>query len=292
MHATHPQAPDAGARALRDRVGTSRRAGQPRRESARPAVASLVCLHASASSGRQWQPLQRRLTGRYQVLSPVLFGSGDGPSWPAEREMTLADEVARLQPVFESAGEPVHLVGHSYGGAVAVRAALTYPGRFQSLVLIEPVLFSLLLAEDPGQPAAREIVALCQHTRAAVEVEALDSAAGRFIDYWIGPGTWADMAPQRRVPVARAMPGVRRQWSAIFAEATPLPVYSALDLPVLYLVGSRSPASARSVARLLTRVLPDVTTVELDGAGHMAPLTHPDLVNAAIETHLARSDNH
>jgi pimeloyl-ACP methyl ester carboxylesterase len=250
-------------------------------------VPSLVCLHASASSGRQWQALQRRLTGRYQVLSPDLYGSGDAPPWSAERELTLADEVALLEPVFEAAGESVHLVGHSYGGAVAMRAALTHPGRFRSLVLIEPVLFGLLLTEDPDQPAAREVSALCQHTRTAVELGALDSAARRFIDYWMGPGAWADMPPQRRGTVAQAMPGVRSQWSAIFAEATPLRAYASLDLPTLYLVGSQSPASARSVARLLTQTLPDVTTAALEGAGHMAPVTHPDLVNAAIDAHIA-----
>ncbi len=161
--------------------------------------ASLVCLHASASSGGQWQVLQRRLNGRYQVLSPDLYGSGNSPPWPAERELTLAEDVALLEPVFETAGGAVHLIGHSYGGAIAVRAALTYPGRFLSLVLIEPVLFGLLLAEDPGQPAASEIVALCQHTRVTVELGALDSAARRFIDYWMGP--LADVAG----PVARRM---------------------------------------------------------------------------------------
>jgi pimeloyl-ACP methyl ester carboxylesterase len=101
------------------------------------------------------------VTGGDQVLFPDLYGSGNSPPWPAGRELTLADEVALLEPVFEAAGESFHLVGHSYGGAVAVRAALTHPGRFLSLVLIEPVLFGLLLAEDPGQPAAREIIALC-----------------------------------------------------------------------------------------------------------------------------------
>ncbi len=287
MHQCHPQAPERG-RGLRDREAAARRGGQAGREPGLPATTSLVCLHASASSGRQWQALQRRLTGRYQVLSPDLYGSGSSPPWSAERELTLADEVALLEPVFEAAGEPLHLVGHSYGGAVAVRAALTYPGRFRSLVLIEPVLFGLLLAEEPEQQATRDVIALCQHTRVAVELGALDRAAGRFIDYWMGAGAWADMPPQRQAAVAPAMPGVRSQWSAIFAEATPLSAHASLDLPTLYLVGRRSPASARSVARLLTQTLPDVTTAELKDAGHMAPVTHPEVVNAAIEAHLAQ----
>ena len=129
MHHYHPQALDAERiRGLRDRAATARRGGQARRAPGTQAAASLVCLHASASSGGQWQALQRRLTGRYQVLSPDLYGSGNSPPWPAERELTLAEEVALLEPVFEAADEAVHLVGHSYGGAVAVRAALTYPG--------------------------------------------------------------------------------------------------------------------------------------------------------------------
>jgi pimeloyl-ACP methyl ester carboxylesterase len=40
---------------------------------------------------------------------------------------------------------------------------------------------------------------------------------------------------------------------------------------------------------LLTSTLPDVTTVEVDGAGHMAPITHPGIVGAAIEAHVARA---
>ncbi|MGN6172886.1 MAG: alpha/beta fold hydrolase, partial [Streptosporangiaceae bacterium] len=62
-------------------------AGQARRDQQRAqAVASVVCLHASASSGRQWQALGRRLAGRYRVLSPDLYGAGNSPPWPAERE--------------------------------------------------------------------------------------------------------------------------------------------------------------------------------------------------------------
>lgn len=50
----------------------------------------------------------------------------------------------------------------------------------------------------------------------------------------------------------------------------------------------RSPASSLSVARLLTAVLPRVEVIEFEGLGHMAPLTHPHVVNAAITEFLAR----
>ena len=289
MHRSDPRAPSLPrGRGPRARSATVPRGGQARRAGRPQAAARVVCLHASASSGRQWRALHSQLADGYQVLAPDLYGSGASPPWPPGRELTLADEVALLEPVFEAAGGPFHLVGHSYGGAVAVRAALTYPGCFRSLVLIEPVLFGLLIAEDPHQPAAREVVALCQHTRAAVEVGALDSAARRFIDYWMGTGTWAGMPPQQRATVAQAMPGVRSQWTAIFAETTPLPAYSLLDLPILYLEGSKSPPSTRAVTRLLSQALPNVTLTQLKDAGHMAPLTHPGLVNAAIQEHLGR----
>jgi pimeloyl-ACP methyl ester carboxylesterase len=252
-----------------------------------PAVTCVVCLHASASSGRQWRALGSQLAGRYQVIAPDLYGAGDVPPWAAERELSLADEVALLDPAFEAAGESFHLVGHSYGGAVALRAALACSGRIRSLVLIEPVLFGLLLAEDPGQPAAREIAGVRDDTTTAVRCGALECAAERFIDYWMGPGAWANMPATRRIAAAQAMSGVVGEWSAVFAERPPLSAYESLNIPTLYLVGSRSPASTREVARLLTKSLPDVTTVEMEGAGHMAPITHPDVVNVAIEAHIA-----
>jgi pimeloyl-ACP methyl ester carboxylesterase len=70
------------------------------------------------------------------------------------------------------------------------------------------------------------------------------------------------------------------------ATTTPLEGLSTLDVPILLLTGSDSPASSRAVARLLMKTLPHVTEVEMEGVGHMAPVTHPERVNALIERHL------
>jgi pimeloyl-ACP methyl ester carboxylesterase len=247
---------------------------------------AVVCIHASAGSSAQWRPLIDRLAGRFRTLAVDLYGSGKSPRWPDDRALSLADEVALLEPVLAAAGDRFHLVGHSYGGAVALKAALADPGRLRSLVLYEPVLFSVLLAEDPAQPAAQEIVAVRDDTVAAIEAGSPRAAGARFLDYWMGAGTWAGMAEPRRNAVAMAMGSLSAEWHAAFMEPTPLSAFASLDVPTLCLTGSDSPGASSGVARLLTKVLPRVTEVEIAGVGHMGPVTHPERINALIERHL------
>ena len=103
---------------------------------------AVLCLHCSASSSGQWRPLMERLAGRYRVIAPDLYGCGKSPAWPGERPMWIDDQIELLASAFERAGERFHLIGHSYGGAIALKAALSLRPRLASLVLYEPVLFS------------------------------------------------------------------------------------------------------------------------------------------------------
>lgn len=164
---------------------------------------AVVCLHCSASTSGQWRPLMDLLADRYHVIAPDLYGSGKTPLWPAERPMWLDDQIALLEPAFERAGDAFHLVGHSYGGAIALKAALRFATKLKSLVLYEPVLFSVLLADAPQSEAAREIMDVRDDT-AHLGPEAV---AERFIDYWMGAGTWAACqgraAPRSRRRCAR-----------------------------------------------------------------------------------------
>ncbi len=179
---------------------------------------AVVCIHASASSSAQWRPLMDRLADRHRTLAVDLYGSGKSPAWPGGRPLSLADEVRLLGHVLAAAGERFHLVGHSYGGAVALAAALAAPNRVASLILFEPVLFSVLIAEDPTQPAAREIVAVRDETVAALERGDPHASGARFVDYWMGDGAWAPMPVPRREALASAMSGVRAEWDAAFGS--------------------------------------------------------------------------
>jgi pimeloyl-ACP methyl ester carboxylesterase len=230
--------------------------------------------------------LMERLANRFRVIAVDLYGSGKTPAWPDDRAMYLDDEIALLDSVFDAAGDRFHLIGHSFGGAIALKTALRYPRRLHSLAVYEPVLFSVLIADAPQSAAAREILAVRDDTIRLVEEGDLTASAERFVDYWLGDGAWAATPEARRPALAAAMRTVKSEWHAVFHEPTPLHAFRAIDIPTLFLTGSDTTAAARAVAQLVTAVLPRVRVEEIAGVGHMAPVMHPDQVNPIIERFL------
>lgn len=251
----------------------------------------VVCLHSNASTSSQWRSLGDLLADRFHVIAVDGYGAGKSPPWPIDRALRLDDEVALLEPVLAQAGAPLHLVGHSYGGAVALRAALANPGRVASIVVYEPTVFHLLVdaGADPLQSAGQGIWRAASAAAAAAERGDDFGAAEIFIDYWMGAGAFRTMPASRQPAIAASVRNVGGWLDALFADTTPPSAYAALDVPVLYLWGDSSPKSARAVAERLTRTLPRVTSAPQPGLGHMAPITHPDVINPQIRAFLERA---
>lgn len=249
---------------------------------------AVVCVHCNASSSAQWRPLMDRLAPRRRVLAPDTHGAGRGPAWPTHRTLGLHDEVDLLEPLLEHIGEPVALVGHSYGGAVALLAALRWPKRVHTLVLYEPTLFALVDATSPSPNAADGIRDVVVRAGAALAAGERHTAAEIFIDYWMGEGAWRAKPDVQRAAIETAVANVVGWGQALFAETTPLTAFRGLGMPVLLMLGSDTTASARAVAGLLATALPRAETLCLDGLGHMGPITHPEQVNAAIDGFLSR----
>lgn len=247
----------------------------------------VVCLHSNASSSSQWRGLMEVLSPQYRVIAADSYGSGKSPDWRSDRVIRLADEAALIQPLLDAADGPLVLVGHSYGAAVALIAAMANPQRVRALALYEPTLFSLLDAESPPPNDADGIRNTAVAACAALDAGDLDAAAGHFIDYWMGGGSWQQTPEARKPAITASIVNVRRWAHALFTEPMPLQAFGQLTMPVLYMLGKRSPLSARGVARLLTPVLPQVEVLEFERLGHMGPLTHADTVNAAIAAFLA-----
>jgi pimeloyl-ACP methyl ester carboxylesterase len=247
---------------------------------------TVVLLHCSGSSGAQWRALATRLAARYSVIAPDLIGYGKAAPWSGS-EFSLAREAAAVRSLIGRLDQPVHLVGHSYGGAVALHIARTRPELLQTVALVEPSAFHLLRNGDATDAAAlREITAVAADASAALAVGDYSGGFGRFVDYWSGPGSWADMPPEKRAAFAPQLGKVVLDFHALFAEPAELEDVCDIAAPTLLVQGGCTALPSRCVCARLRVALPEAVFRVVQGAGHMLPITHREQVNALIAAHL------
>jgi pimeloyl-ACP methyl ester carboxylesterase len=243
-------------------------------------VPRLMLLHSGAASHRQWKTLIAELGRHWHVVAPDLIGHGETPM-PASGNPMLQEEVTRLAALLERMDGPVHLAGHSYGGAMALELACRHPHRIASLAMYEPVAFGLL-RDSSHRDGWREIAALGQRQIELAERGEMQAAAIAFLDYWVRPGALLTMPDHMQAYIISCMPAVAAEFRGLLGVGTAAADFTMLTMPVLLLCGSDATLAVRGVVAELRRLLPDPRYVALAGAAHMAPLTRPDLVNPLL----------
>jgi pimeloyl-ACP methyl ester carboxylesterase len=253
---------------------------------------SVIALHCSGSGAAQWRKLGEALGLRHALVAPEHYGCDSTGPWSGERAFTLADEAERTIGIIDASRGKVHLVGHSYGGGVALRAAVERPERIASLTLYEPSAFHLLkMMGAQGARALAEIIAISKRTAEGVSCGDYRGAAASFVDYWSGRGAWKALRPSVQAALTRWAPKAPLDFRALLDERTPASAYSGLRVPALILRGQHAPVPTRVIAERLPMLLPAARLAIVEGAGHMGPLTHADKVNAAIVRHIAEVDD-
>lgn len=250
---------------------------------------TVVLLHAGGTSSAHWRKIAPQLQGRFRVVAPDLIGFGETGFWSGERELTHDDQAALVRGVIEQATEegpagPVHVVGHSYGGAVAVRLALNYPELVKSLFLIEPVLSPLL--RQAGEDKLFEMErSLANAFIADYEAGRSASAWRRFIDHHNGDGTWESLSGNARYRFLSMTRETADAYRSNLNNPTTLYDLRALTMPTLVACGARTTETYRLICRILRGRIPGCATLDVEGAAHMSPLSHPEQIADAIEAH-------
>jgi pimeloyl-ACP methyl ester carboxylesterase len=260
---------------------------------------NTLALHCSGASGRQWRRLQEHGmqqlgAGAIRVIAPDLYGAGSAGQWPAQwhgqHAFSLADEAERILSLPELRDCLLHLVGHSYGGGVALKIAAMIPERIASLSLYEPSAFHLLHVLGPrGRAAFGDIRRIARAVADALVTGDYAAGAQTFVDYWNGPGSWAAMKPEVQAEMVRYVPKACLDFRALFEEDTGPAVYRAFRFPVLVMRGEFAPAPTRVVAEGLGDLIPGAGHAIIPGAGHMGPFTHVQAVNEHILAHIGHA---
>jgi pimeloyl-ACP methyl ester carboxylesterase len=235
----------------------------------------LILLHATLSSSRQLRTLATKLSERYSVISVDRRGSGrsatDAPATAIDVATHVEDLVAimaqgRLGPAF--------VVGHSYGGCIALELAARHPDRVVAVFAYEPPYGSLAPPE-----AQAHMAEVGRRTHAAAEHGDLVEAALAFMAGVSGPEAVAALSPAARARIGRAGQGAVADATLLGMDATGL---RRIKSPTRIATGSASLPLYADIADVLATRIDGANHQRLKDLGHMAPIVRPDAIAAAI----------
>jgi lipase len=242
-----------------------------------------LLLHCALAHSGAFAGVMDRLADRLAMRALDQPGHGLTERDPGRGEQAQAADNARALLVETG---PAHLVGHSFGGTVALRLAIEDPDLVRSLTLIEPVLFGLMA--DAGLRAYAEEVAAQQPFHRAAAAGDWNAAGRAFLGRWGAEPL--DRLPARQAEYIRArLPLIVASEPELFdhpARRVRLSDLPAVACPVLLVEGADSPPAVAAILDVIAGAIPRARRVVVPGAGHMLPITHPEAVSGALRDFL------
>ncbi|NIZ14375.1 alpha/beta fold hydrolase [Phaeobacter sp. HF9A] len=258
----------------------------------------LFAVHCSLGHSGAWRGLAGALGETQVTLTGFdLLSHGRSPDWDGQGNLQLRNTEAGLALLAAEVarnGAPVDVIGHSFGAIVALAMAQAEPAMIRSLTLIEPVLFAAAIgrnaADATGAAAIAEAQLRTEHGMVEQLYEAgeLEQATRRFNRLWGAEHPkWPDLPESSRAAMMRAFSAVMACNAQLYEDVTGLLAPGALEslpMPVYLVMGEETQPIMRAVMAALSERIPAAKEAEVPGAGHMLPVTHPQVLAGLLET--------
>jgi pimeloyl-ACP methyl ester carboxylesterase len=230
----------------------------------------VVFLHSGVGSAGEWRDVFSLWPRGYRLIAVDAFRGGSGPGLPGHR--TLDDYADQVHAVVRHVGQPIHLVGFSWGGATGLHMAATAPTALASLAVIEPEAYSLLKADDgPSFTVLRD---LCDGWRGHVRAGDWYAAIEEFIDFYNGRGSFASWPAARRDAFVEDQRTRGDLWDVLFDAPITDDSLASVAVPVHVIEGSETSVVDRAICAAVLRSVQHASRSVIQGAGHMMPLSH------------------
>ncbi|HEY6120250.1 MAG TPA: alpha/beta hydrolase, partial [Pyrinomonadaceae bacterium] len=245
----------------------------------------LILVHGSVSDYREWSDQMESLARHYHVIAysrryhwPNLPPGNDADA-SLDRQ---ADDLAAIIQAMRIA--PAHIVGHSYGGAVALVLTLRHPELVRTLVLAEPAVSGILADGPENEAVSKESQAI----RAEMKEVFGSGNAERIVRTYaahVAPGEYEKALPEVRQMLIANAPAFQLDFTSRRSSLT-CDDARRIALPVLIVAGDRSPIGLQRIAEAAARCITEARFIKIPQATHWMQHDHAQEFNGAVLTFL------
>ena len=239
-----------------------------------------LALHCTMAFGGAWAGLSKAMP-ELTLVAPDMPSHGRSADWDEQSDFSDTVYAASLSAMDEG---PMDVIGHSFGAVIALQLAVKHSEMVRSLTVVEPVFFAVAMTRRP------EVMA--DHDRRikpifdALLVGEREIAARKFNGMWSAGGPrWGSLPERSRAAMTRSVNVTPGQHRLIYDDSAGLLQpggLDSLDTPTLVIKGEHALPAIAAVNDGLAEIIPNARQVVIEGAGHMAPISHPAEVADAL----------
>lgn len=249
---------------------------------------TIVFVPGSCSTGAAWRPVIAAFNSQFRCVTTSLLGYGGTVERRTAHDPSISHETDALKSVIRRAGGRVHLVGHSFGGLVALAVALLNEVPLASLAIVETPATQLLRErqEDQHYRTFRQMTEAYFADFEGGNVEAIAA----MIDFYGGAGTFASWPPRVRAYAIETTPVNILDWASGYGFPLSAALLATIKIPLLVVRGGASPPAVQRANALLSECASGAALATIDGATHFMIATHANEVAHLIAQHVQHAE--
>jgi pimeloyl-ACP methyl ester carboxylesterase len=243
-----------------------------------------VLVPGSCSTGAAWRPVIASWNGQFRCVTTSLLGYGGTVERRTASDSDISHEAEMLETVIRKADSRVHLVGHSFGGLVALAVVLRNRVPLASLVILEAPGPELL--RDGGEHQHYRAFRRMTDAYFAAFDRGNTEAIAAMIDFYGGAGTYAPWPPRVRAYAVETTPVNILDWASAYGFPMSAVSLAAVQIPAFVIMGGASHPAVERANALLSECMSEAALATIDTAAHFMIATHPNEVGRLIAQHV------
>ena len=247
---------------------------------------TIVLVPGSCSTGAAWRPVMNAWNGRFRCVTTSLLGYGGTAERRTASDTSITHELETVELVIRKTGGPVHLVGHSFGGLVALAVALGNRARLASLIVLEAPAAELL--RESGEHAHYQAFRRMTDDYSADFAAGNAEAVAAMIDFYGGVGTFSSWPLRVRAYAIETTAINIRDWESAYSFPLAQAALTNVEVPTLIVYGTASHPAVQRANALLGESLRNAIIATIDDATHFMISTHAERVGQLIAEHVQR----